>query len=167
MKAFGHHLTSTTHMLIVKCAPEAVVNYRVDERAVAQPITLARFRHQIWRVRHRFHAARHHDLRVAQLHSLSGHHDRFQSRTAHFVYGHGRHRVWQSAKERSLSRRILAQPGLNYAAHDYFIDSLRTDTSALDRLTHHDGAKLCRFEALSGAEKLSHRRAHGTNDYCF
>src|SRR6266404_2697030 len=148
VKALRDHFTGASHVLIVKCAPEAVVNGRVDKRAIAQPITFTRFRHQIWRVRHRFHAARHHDLRVAQLHSLSGHHDRFQSRTTDFIYGHRRHRVWQSAKERSLSRRILPEPGLNYAAHDYFIDSLRTDTSALDRLTHHDGAKLCRFEAL-------------------
>ena len=79
VKAFGNNFTCAAHMLIVKRAPQAVVDNCIDQGAVAQTVTFARFRNQVGRVRHRFHSASNHDFSVAQLHSLRGHHDGFQS----------------------------------------------------------------------------------------
>src|SRR6185369_13274306 len=64
----------------------------------------------------------------------------------------------------SLSRRVLAQTGLDDTAHDHFVDIVGLHPRALHCFANDDRAQVSRLETLQGAKKLSHWRAYRTND---
>ena len=161
LEVLGHVLAGQTHVALLERAPEAVVDHRIDERAVAHPEPFAHPWQQIRRAAHRLHAAGDRNVDVARRDALRGEHHGLQARPAHLVDGHRRHVVLQPAVERRLSCRILSFARRDHVAHDAFVDGARLDTGAADGLAHGDGAELRRREILQRAEKLARRRANG------
>jgi hypothetical protein len=74
----GDDLAGVAHVTLLERAPQAVVDHRVDHRAVAEPHPLARFRQQVRTVAHRLHPAGDYDARVAGGDGLCRQHHRLQ-----------------------------------------------------------------------------------------
>src|ERR1035438_2551843 len=78
---------------------------------IGQAKTPARLLKKVGSVGHALHSASDNDLGVPCLDRLLCERDCLQPRAANFVDGHGADAVRQPASERSLTRRVLAQPG--------------------------------------------------------
>ena len=136
---------------------EAVVEHVVDQLAVAEAVAAARFREQIRRVGHRFHAACDHDVVGARGEQVVREHRRLHPRAAHLVDGGAAGGERQAGGERSLARGRLALSRRQHAAHDDFVHLLGFDLGALDRCADGRRAQLGGGELL----QLSLERAHG------
>src|SRR5206468_12463116 len=80
--AFGHNLSGVTHVEVFVRVPQAVMNHRVDDGVVAEPVAVACAGQKIRRVGHAFHAARDDNFRITGLDSLRGKTNRLQARSA-------------------------------------------------------------------------------------
>ena len=126
----GDHLAGVAHVALLERAPEAVVDHRVDDLAVAHAQAVAHARQQVRAVAHRLHAAGDGDVDVADADALVREHHRLQSRAAHLVDRQRRDVIGQAAVQRRLPRGVLAEPGGHDVAHDAFVDDLRVDAGA-------------------------------------
>ena len=163
----GDDLARVAHVALLEGAPQAVVDHRVDDLAVAHPQAVAHARQQVRTVAHRLHPAGHGDVDVADADRLIGDHHGLEPGAAHLVDGQRGDVIRQSAVERGLARRILAQPGADDVAHDAFVDDLRVDARAADGFGDRQRAELRRGEALERAEELARRRSDGGHDHGF
>ena len=91
------------HVAVLDGAPQAVVDGRVDQLAVAEAIAEPGARQQVRRLVHRFHPARHRELGVAGPDLRRGQHDRLEPRAADPVDRRGRRSV--------RTARLAAPPG--------------------------------------------------------
>ncbi len=161
----GDVLAGVAHVIVVVDVPEAVLDHRVDERAVAEAVALACVKQQVGRVGHGLHAAGDDDLAVVGEDGLRRQADRFQSRTADFVDGHGADRRRNSRAQCGLTRGVLSQTRAHHVAHDDFIHRRRVHTRAPHRFLHRNRAQLGRGDIGQRALKFSDRRAHAGNNY--
>ena len=81
----GDDLAGVAHVALLERAPQAVVDHRVDDLAVAHAQSLAHARQQVRAVAHRLHAAGDGDVDVAGADALVGEHHRLQARAADLV----------------------------------------------------------------------------------
>ena len=151
-------------MAVLERAPQAVVDQRVDDLAVAHPESFANAWQQVGRVAHRFHAAGDRDVDVASRDALSREHDGFQSRPAHLVDRQRGNMVGEAAVERRLARRILSVAGLDDVAHDALVDRRGIDSRPPNRFAHDLRAELGGGEILQHAKKPACWRADGRDD---
>ena len=83
----GDDLAGVAHVALLERAPQAVVDHRVDELAVAHAQAFAHARQQVRAVAHRLHAAGDRDVDVAGANALGGQHHGLEPRAAHLVDG--------------------------------------------------------------------------------
>ena len=107
----GDDLAGVAHVALLERAPQAVVDHRVDDLAVAHAQPFAHARQQVRAVAHRLHAAGDRDVDVADANALIGEHHGLQARAAHLVDRQRRDVVGQAAVERRLPRGVLPAPG--------------------------------------------------------
>ena len=91
-------------------------------------------------------------------------HHGLEARAADLVDGERGHVIGESALERRLPRRRLADAARHDVAHDAFVDHRRLDARARDRLAHDHGAQFGRREVLERAEKFSGGNANSADD---
>ncbi len=120
-------LGTRAHVDGVERAPQAVVDHRVEQLAVAHPVALACVLQQVRRSGHRLHAAGDDDLGVAGLDHLVGEVDGVDARETDLVDGHRRDRHRDPALHRSLARRHLARAGLEDLTEQHVVDLLGVD----------------------------------------
>ena len=72
--------------------------------------------------------------------------------------------VVETALERRLSRRRLAEAGADDVAENALVDGGRVDAGAAHGFTHGNGTQFGRLEILQAAEELAGRRSHGADD---
>ena len=142
LELFGDVLAGHAHVALVERAPEAVVDHRVDERAVAHAQSFAHAREQVRGVAHRLHAAGDGDVDVAGGDPLRGEHDGLEARAADLVDRHRGDVLVQAAVERGLARGVLPLAGGDDVAHDALVDGGGIDAGAADGLADGDGAEL-------------------------
>ena len=114
-------LGGRTHGLAVEGVGEAVEGHRVDEFGVAVLDALARLRQHVWRVGHRLHAARDHDLDLAGTDQLVSQGDGVETAQAHLVDEDRRHGHRDAGLGRGLANRQLPGTGLQHLAHDHVV----------------------------------------------
>src|SRR3989442_515072 len=78
-------LTGIPHVALLERTPQAVADHRVDDLPVSHAETFARPLEQVRAVAHRLHAARDHDLGIANFDGLVRQHDGFEPRSADLV----------------------------------------------------------------------------------
>ena len=113
--------------------PETVVDHRVHDGTVAEAITPTSVAQQVRRVRHRFHSAGHNHRKSAGVDRALGIDDREQTGGANFVDRVGRDRFGETRFEEHLTRRILADAGLQDFTKRNVLDLGRIDLRTLDR----------------------------------
>ncbi len=159
-----HALGVQAHVDVAGRAPQTVVDRRVDQRPVAEPVAGARLRQQVWREVHVLHAPRHHEVGVAGANGRCAQHHRLEPGAAHLVDGGRAHAFRQPRLERRLPSRRLAGPGLQNLADDRLVDALRGDAGALDGGADGDGAELGGGGGREAAAELADRGAGGGED---
>jgi len=68
----GDQLAGHTHVKIFVGVPQAVVNHRVHNFLIAEPVAGARSRQEIRTIGHRLHSTGNDHLGFAELHGLGG-----------------------------------------------------------------------------------------------
>ncbi len=155
--ALGVH----AHVHVAGRAPQAVVDGRVDDGAVAEPVAGARLRQQVGRHVHALHAAGHDEVGVAGTNGRCAHHHRLQPGAADLVDGRGADALRQAGPQGSLAGRRLADARLEDLAHDRLVDILRGDPSALHGGADGSGAQLDGRRGGQPATELADRRPGG------
>ena len=150
-------LRAHAHMEVVVDLPEAVLDHRIHQRAVAHAIAAASLGQQIGRVGHRLHAAGDDHFGVFRLDGLRGQGHGLQARTADLVDGERGYLIGQSAVDRGLARRSLAETGLQNAAHDALVHGCRFNARPAHRLAYRKRAQPRRGKRLERALKPAHR----------
>ena len=107
----GDDLAGVAHVALLERAPQAVVDHRVDDLAVAHAQPFAHARQQVRAVAHRLHAAGDGDVDVAGRDALGGEHHGLQPRAADLVDRQRGDVIGQAAAERRLPRRVLSEAG--------------------------------------------------------
>ena len=97
--------------------------------------------------------------------ACAGERDRAKARAADLVHGERAHLGRQSAKDRSLSRRVLAKARLKDATHDAVVHLCRLDSGAPYRFAHHQRAQLRSGKGLQRTLELADGRPNGRNDH--
>ena len=133
-------LAGDPHVIVVVNVPQAVVHHGIDDGGVAQPVSFARLRKKVGRVRHRLHAARDDDGTVLGLNCLRRESDGFQSGAADLVDCHGTCLRGQSAEDGSLSSGVLTQSCADHVAHNALVHLLRIEIRALHSFANNDRA---------------------------
>ena len=150
-------LRADAHVEVVVCLPEAVLDHRVHQCAVAHAVAAACLGQQIGRVGHRLHAACHDHLGVFSLDGLRGQGHGLQARTADLVDGERGYLIRQSAVDRGLACRSLAETSLQNAAHDALVHGCRFNARPAHRLAYRKRAQPRRGKRLERALKPAHR----------
>ena len=158
-------LGAGTHVHRVERAPEAVVDHRVDEIAVAHPVAAARAGKEIRRLRHRLHAAGDDDFGVTVLNHLVGEVDRVDAREAHLVDRHRGDGHRDAGLDRGLTRGDLTLTPLQDLAHEDVVDLFGVDAGAFERGLDRDAAELHRTHAGERARQLADGSPRRTNDH--
>ena len=164
---FGDVLGGQPHVDVVKGVPQAVVNHRVDDLAVADAQAFSHARQQIRTIAHRLHAAGHRRVDVPKRDRLRGEHHGLEPGAADLVDRERPDLVREAAIERRLSRRCLAQARADDIAHDALFDVAGIDAGTADRFAHHQRAEVGGGQIFQAAEKLAGRRADGADDEHF
>ncbi|MNS65827.1 hypothetical protein D3C72_990090 [compost metagenome] len=152
------------HVDVVEGAPQAVVDHRVDQFAVAHAVAVAGLLEQVRRVGHALHAAGDEDLALAHALEGVGHGHGAQARGADLVDGQGRGGHGQTGGDRRLAGRDLAEAGLQHGAHQDVVDGGAIDAGALDGLLDGHRAELDGGEVGQAAAQLAEGGAHGADD---
>jgi len=155
LEVLGDVLAGHPHVALLERAPQAIVDHRIDERAVAHAQPLANSREQVRGVAHGFHAAGDGDVDVAGGNALRREHHRLQAGAAHLVDRHRRDVIGQAAVERRLPRRVLSFAGGDHVAHDALVHGAGIDAGAAHRLAHRNRAKRGRGELFQRSEELA------------
>ena len=113
------------HVHVAEGAPQAVVDYAVDQLPVAHPVAPARPGKQVGRVAHRLHAAGHHHVGIAGPDQRVGQVHRPEAGRADLVDGRRHDPERQPGLVRGLPRADLARAGLHHLAHQHLVDLLR------------------------------------------
>ena len=116
------HVAAVAHVEVLVRIPEAVVDHRVDDLAVAHAVAAARLGQHVGRVGHALHAARDDDLRVADQDLAARVHHRLQSRAAHLVHRDRADRDGQPRLDHRLARGRLTHAGGQHVAQDRALD---------------------------------------------
>ena len=120
---------------------------------------------QVWRVRHRLHAAGDDDVVLTRADQLVGVRDGVEAGQAHLVEGHRRHRHRDAGVDRGLPRGDLTGAGLEHLAHDDVLDLLRRHTGPLQSGSDRHSAELGSGELLQPAEQAADGRTSARNDH--
>ena len=94
----GAKIAEDAHGFLSVNVPEPVVDHRVEELTVAQPVALARPGQEIRRTAHALHAAGDHEARIAESDRLVGQHDGLQAGPADLVDRRCAHLVGQPCR---------------------------------------------------------------------
>src|SRR5262249_23939882 len=100
-------LGALAHVPVAVHVPKPVVDHRIDQLAVAEPVALACPVEQIWHTAHVFHPARDHQRRIAGLQHLRAEHYRLEPAAANPVDLGRTHALRQAGEDRRLARRGL------------------------------------------------------------
>ncbi len=114
---------------------------------------------EVWRIGHRFHAARDDQVDRSCGQRLGAHDDRLHARTADLVDRRRLDRFGQAGLDRRLARGCLAEPGGQHAAHIYPVDVLAPDPGAFDRRLDRSRAEIGRAGIGERALHRPHRGA--------
>ena len=117
-----HPLGMGAHVAAFGAAPQAVVNGRIDQLGIAQPVAEARLGDQVRALVHALHAAGDGDLGVAGPDLGGGEHDRLEATAANAVDRRRAGGVRQAGLEYGLARRRLTGAGLQHLAHQHLVD---------------------------------------------
>ena len=98
------------------------------------------------------------------LDHLSSHVDAVQTGAADDVDGDGGGLDGQAGLQGSLTSDVLAQTGLDDAAHVDMVDLLRLDIGAVQSLLDDDGAQLSGGDIGEGAAELANGSTAGAGD---
>ena len=123
--------------------PQSIVNGRIHQLSVAEPVAIAAVLHKVRACAHVLHAARHDVLRITRPNRLGGEDDGLEAGAADLVNGRRGHTDGQTALDGGLPGRILPQSRLDDVTHQDFIrlDVVR-HAGALDGLRDCDCAQL-------------------------
>ena len=148
--------------------PQSVVDHRVDQLALAHggthAVAIAALHHGKRGHVHVLHAAGNHDVGIAGLDHLGSHVDAVQTGAADDVDGDGGGLDGQAGLQGSLTSDVLAQTGLDDAAHVDMVDLLRLDIGAVQSLLDDDGAQLSGGDIGEGAAELANGSTAGAGD---
>ena len=117
-----HPFGMGAHVAILDRAPQTVGDGRVDEFAIAKPVTEAGGRQQVWGAVHRFHATCDDNLRVAGTDFRGAEHDRLEPGPADPVDRRSTRRVGETGAQGRLPRRCLTRTRLEHLAHQDLVD---------------------------------------------
>ena len=120
----GDKFRRFAHVPVLEGAPQPVVNHGIDGFLIADLPAGTRAEQQIRGPAHAFHAARQDHVGITGADRLRRQHDRFQAGAADLVDGERGNGVGQPRLERGLTSGVLAEPRLQDAAHDDFIDGI-------------------------------------------
>ena len=126
----AHERRLLDHVAAVEGRRQPVVDHRVDQRAVAEPVAEARLLEQVRRVRHRLHAAGDDHLAVAGADHRVGDLDRADRGGADLVDRVGADLLRNPGADRGLPGGRLADAGLEHLAHDHVLDLVRLEARA-------------------------------------
>ena len=153
------------HVAVLDGAPQPIVNGRVDERPVAQPIAEARPRQEVGRAVHALHAAGDDHLGVTGPDLGGAEHDGLQSRAADAVDRRRARRHRQPTAQGRLPGGRLAGTGLEHLAHEDLIDrDIGREAAPLDSRADGDAAELDRRHLGQRAAELADRRPGGADE---
>ena len=152
-------------MPVAICVHEPIGEIRVLHRVLAEDQTGAHAAHEVGRVRHRLHATRDHDSRLARGDLRRREHHRLESGPADLVHRGARDAVRDAGAERRLARGRLADAGLDHVTHEDLVDVVGPHTGTLERATDGDRAELRRGHRRETAEERADRRARGAEDH--
>ena len=138
---------------------------RVFQLAFAQADAPAHAANHVRRLRHRFHAAGQHDLRLAELNHLRGGDDRLHARAAQAIDGERRNLDGNAGLQRDVARAVdgVARSLLRVADDDV-IDFAGLDAGALHGFRGGDGAQFHGGEVAQLAAVAAHGRAGAVDD---
>src|SRR5699024_3118564 len=122
---------------------------------VAHAVAVAALHHGEGGHVHVLSAACDHDVRVAGLDHLGSHVHAVQTGAADHVDGDGGSLHRQAGLQRSLTCHVLAQAGLDDAAHIDMVHLLGLDAGAVDGLLDDDGAQVGGRGVGQGAAKFT------------
>ena len=148
--------------------PQSVVDHRVDQLALAHggahAVAVAALHHGERSHVHVLHAACNDDVGIAGLDHLGSHVDAVQTGAADDVDGDGGGLDGQAGLQGSLTSDVLAQTGLDDAAHVDMVDLLRLNVGAVQSLLDDDGAQLSSGDIGEGAAELANGSTAGAGD---
>ena len=150
-------------MIVVESIPQGVVHHGIHQGGVAHAVAVTALHHGIGGQGHAFHAAGDNDIGVARFDHLGGHVDAVQTGTADNINGNGGGGHGQTGLQGSLTGDVLAQAGLNDAAHINMIDLLGGDACAGKGFFDDDGTQL---RSRDSAERAAHGADGGTAGAC-
>lgn len=151
-------------MLTSEVRPQPIVDHRVDEFALPQPLAPACPREQVGRVEHRLHATCHDGLELAEPDQLIRVGDRREAGQADIVERDRRNLRRDSSPDRGLARGDLANAGLEHVTHDDMIDLVGADARTIDGRPDRDRAEFDRRACPQHRSKLADRGSGGRND---
>ena len=131
---------------------------------MAHPIAPARALQQVGRVGHRFGAAGHDDVDVADAQRLDRVDNGLQSGAADAVDRFRRHLERQPRFQRRLPRDVHAGARLKHASEHDVADVGRRDAGARDRFADRDRAEIDSRHIFQRAAERPNRRAAGAQD---
>ena len=153
------------HVLLLKSAPEPIVDHGIDELTVPEAVAVAGTWEQVGCSTHVFHTTSNDHLGIAALDQAGCQHYRLQTTSTDLIDGESTDAGWQTSSKGRLTRRILAQSGSNHIAHDALVQPIWLNPCTFDCSTNSNRPEIGRTECCVGSVKLSYGRACCTNDH--
>jgi hypothetical protein len=157
----GQILSMPAGMRVRESVVQAVAQHAVVELAVTHAVAPANARHEVRRLVHVLHAARHRDIDVAEGNLLRSRDDRLRSGAADPVDRERRDRDRQPGMDGGLPGRIHLGAGLHDIAHDDGAHLVGAKLSARDRGADRHGTEIGRrylFESAAEGTDCSTNR---------
>ena len=153
------------HVAILEGAPQAVMDRRVHQASVTQPVAEAGMGQQERGGVHVLHPTGHGHARIAGPDLGRGQHDRLHARATDAVDRRRAGRIGQATGERCLAGRILAGARLDHLAHQDLVDrrAIR-QAGSLERGANRHPAKPGGRDAAQSPAELADRGARGADD---
>ena len=159
-------LSGHAHVLVeAGSIPQSIVDHGIDQLALAHgsahAVAVAALHHSEGSHVHVLHTASNHDVGIAGLDHLSGHVHAVQAGTANNVHGHSGGLDGQASLQSGLTGNVLAQTGLDNAAHVHMVNLLGLHAGAVQSFLDHDGAQLSSGHICQSTAELANSSTAG------